>query len=71
MTAGSRGDVTPELVGRLAQLSGLHLSPERDVALVPFLEGFLAGAARLEEVDVSRCEPPVAFGRPPTRQVGH
>ena len=70
MAAGSRGKVTPELVGRLAELSGLRLPPERDIALVPFLEEFLAGAARLEEVDLSRCEPPVAFGRPPARQAG-
>ena len=68
MTAGSRGSVTPDLVGRLAEMSGLHLSPERHLVLVPFLEEFLVGAARLEEVDLSRWEPPVAFGRPAARQ---
>jgi Asp-tRNA(Asn)/Glu-tRNA(Gln) amidotransferase C subunit len=62
--------VTPELVGRLARAAGLDLTPERREALVPLLEEFLAGAARLEEVDVLRWEPSVGFDPPATRRAG-
>lgn len=52
-----RGPVTPGLVGELSELVGLPLSRERQETLTPFLRDFLDGMARLEEVDVSTCEP--------------
>jgi Asp-tRNA(Asn)/Glu-tRNA(Gln) amidotransferase C subunit len=67
MPIARRGRVTPELVGQLSELSGLPLSRERQEALMPFLRDFLEGMARLEEVDVSKCEPPVAFESPADR----
>ncbi len=70
MAAVRRGTVTPELVGRLAALAGVPLSRERQEALVPLLREFLDGVARLEEVDVSMCEPPVGFEPPRIARVG-
>ncbi len=70
MPIARQGRVTPELVGQLSELAGLPLSRERQETLTPFLRDFLEGMARLEEVDVSTCEPPVAFEQPAIAPVG-
>jgi Asp-tRNA(Asn)/Glu-tRNA(Gln) amidotransferase C subunit len=65
MGAVRRGQVTPELIGQLAALAGLRLSPDRQEALVPFVREFLEGMSRLEAVDLTGCEPPTTVEPPP------
>jgi hypothetical protein len=51
--------VTPELIGRLAELAGVPLAPDRCVELVPFVDELVRGFARLGEVDLRGAEPPL------------
>lgn len=51
--------VTPELIGRLAELAGTPLTPDRCAELVPFVDELVRGFARLGEVDLGDAEPPL------------
>ena len=66
MASGKRGTVTPGLVGQLAEAAGLALARDRQEALVPVLREFLDSMRRLEQVDLSLCEPLVGAW-PPAR----
>ncbi len=58
-------DVTPAVVATLAGAAGLLLTPERQQELISHLEAFAGEVARLDEVDVSKFEPPTPVAVPP------
>ena len=65
--AGDRPDVTAELIGRLADVAGVPLAPDRCAELAPFVDELVRGFYRLAEVDLGEAEPPlgpVAGSRP-------
>jgi hypothetical protein len=55
---GPGPDVTPELIGRLAEMAGVPLAPDRCAELVPFVDELVRSFARLGEVDLGDAEPP-------------
>jgi len=65
--ASERIEITPEIVANLARAAGLPLRPERARTLAPLVEAILKDVARLEDVDVATCEPPIAFRYPHRR----
>jgi hypothetical protein len=56
---GAGPDVTPELIGHLAEMAGVPLAADRCAELVPFVDGLVRGFARLGEVDLGDAEPAV------------
>jgi hypothetical protein len=67
---GPGPDVTPELIGHLAEVAGVPLAPDRCAHLVPFVDELVRGFARLGEVDLGDEEPPAAGAVPGSRADG-